>query len=162
MLARENDQGRVGEDEVVVWRDQRSESDWQWHASSARRPDGDLDQASLHFRATATLLSTPGHGPGSKRTAIQRTPTLEESTCSLYTERKGCENRQDPLRRQESWSERYARPTCPSCGTDPCIADYEVSLLRLLERITNGTIIEISVTGAFYTCLTQSLMTSQC
>lgn len=26
--------------------------------------------------------------------------------------------------------------------------DYEVSLLRLLERITNGTVIEISVTGA--------------
>ena len=28
-------------------------------------------------------------------------------------------------------------------------ADYEVSLLRLLERVTNGTVIEISVTGAF-------------
>lgn len=28
--------------------------------------------------------------------------------------------------------------------------DYEVSLLRLLERATNGTIIEISVTGELY------------
>lgn len=27
-------------------------------------------------------------------------------------------------------------------------SDYEVSLLRLLERVTNGTVIEISVTGA--------------
>lgn len=27
--------------------------------------------------------------------------------------------------------------------------DYEVSLLRLLERVTNGTVIEISVTGVF-------------
>lgn len=26
--------------------------------------------------------------------------------------------------------------------------DFEVSLLRLLERVTNGTVIEISVTGA--------------
>lgn len=26
--------------------------------------------------------------------------------------------------------------------------DYEISLLRLLEKVTNGTIIEISVTGA--------------
>lgn len=26
--------------------------------------------------------------------------------------------------------------------------DYEVSLLRLLERVTNGTVIEISLTGA--------------
>jgi RNA 3'-terminal phosphate cyclase-like protein len=25
--------------------------------------------------------------------------------------------------------------------------DYEISLLRLLEKVTNGTIIEISVTG---------------
>ena len=25
--------------------------------------------------------------------------------------------------------------------------DYEVSLLRLLEKVTNGTVIEISVTG---------------
>ncbi|KAI0797679.1 18S rRNA biogenesis protein [Abortiporus biennis] len=30
---------------------------------------------------------------------------------------------------------------------NPGLRDYEVSLLRLLERITNGTIIEISVTG---------------
>ncbi|KAH9935039.1 18S rRNA biogenesis protein [Fomitopsis serialis] len=32
-------------------------------------------------------------------------------------------------------------------GSKRCFADYEVSLLRLLERITNGTVIEISVTG---------------
>jgi RNA 3'-terminal phosphate cyclase-like protein len=31
----------------------------------------------------------------------------------------------------------------------PCETDYEVSLLRLLERVTNGTVIEISVTGVF-------------
>ncbi|KAH9843078.1 18S rRNA biogenesis protein [Rhodofomes roseus] len=30
---------------------------------------------------------------------------------------------------------------------NPGLRDYEVSLLRLLERITNGTVIEISVTG---------------
>ncbi|TFK80744.1 18S rRNA biogenesis protein, partial [Polyporus arcularius HHB13444] len=30
---------------------------------------------------------------------------------------------------------------------NPGLRDYEVSLLRLLERVTNGTIIEISVTG---------------
>ena len=29
------------------------------------------------------------------------------------------------------------------------VSDYEVSLLRLLERVTNGTVIEISVTGAW-------------
>lgn len=27
--------------------------------------------------------------------------------------------------------------------------DYEVSLLRLLDRVTNGTVIEISATGAY-------------
>lgn len=27
--------------------------------------------------------------------------------------------------------------------------DYEISLLRLLEKFTNGTVIEISVTGTF-------------
>lgn len=31
--------------------------------------------------------------------------------------------------------------------TDIFQSDYEVSLLRLLERITNGTVIEINVTG---------------
>ncbi|KAI0957719.1 hypothetical protein AcW1_006021 [Taiwanofungus camphoratus] len=30
---------------------------------------------------------------------------------------------------------------------NPGLRDYEISLLRLLERITNGTVIEISVTG---------------
>ena len=28
--------------------------------------------------------------------------------------------------------------------------DYEVSLLRLLEKVTNGTVIEISLTGMLY------------
>jgi len=28
--------------------------------------------------------------------------------------------------------------------------DYEVSLLRLLEKVTNGSVIEISVTGTVY------------
>ena len=28
--------------------------------------------------------------------------------------------------------------------------DYEISLLRLLEKVTNGTVIEISVTGMAY------------
>lgn len=28
------------------------------------------------------------------------------------------------------------------------LKDFEVSLLRLLEKVTNGTVIEISVTGA--------------
>lgn len=28
-----------------------------------------------------------------------------------------------------------------------CYTDFEISLLRLLENITNGTVIEISVTG---------------
>lgn len=27
-------------------------------------------------------------------------------------------------------------------------ADYEISLLRLIEKVTNGTVIEISLTGA--------------
>ena len=31
------------------------------------------------------------------------------------------------------------------------LADYEISLLRLLEKVTNGTVIEISVTGSI-TC----------
>ena len=37
------------------------------------------------------------------------------------------------------------------CGS----ADYEVSLLRLLEKVTNGTVIEISYTGKlpWYLCL---------
>lgn len=39
--------------------------------------------------------------------------------------------------------ERYFE-FCTEAGS----SDYEASLLRLLERITNGTIIEISVTGA--------------
>jgi hypothetical protein len=30
----------------------------------------------------------------------------------------------------------------------PMLPDYEISLLRLLEKVTNGTVIEISVTGA--------------
>ncbi|GBE82088.1 Probable RNA 3'-terminal phosphate cyclase-like [Sparassis crispa] len=34
-----------------------------------------------------------------------------------------------------------------SSDKNPGLRDYEVSLLRLLERITNGTVIEISVTG---------------
>ena len=28
--------------------------------------------------------------------------------------------------------------------------DYEVSLLRLIEKVTNGTVIEISLTGVFF------------
>lgn len=28
--------------------------------------------------------------------------------------------------------------------------DYEVSLLRLIEKVTNGTVIELSLTGVFY------------
>jgi RNA 3'-terminal phosphate cyclase-like protein len=35
------------------------------------------------------------------------------------------------------------------------LADYEISLLRLLEKVTNGTIIEISLTGKF-PCHSQS------
>jgi len=31
--------------------------------------------------------------------------------------------------------------------------DYEVSLLRLIEKVTNGTVIEISLTGVFYILL---------
>ena len=30
---------------------------------------------------------------------------------------------------------------------EPDIPDYEISLLQLLEKTTNGTVIEISVTG---------------
>jgi hypothetical protein len=33
--------------------------------------------------------------------------------------------------------------------------DYEVSLLRLIEKVTNGTIIEISLTGVPYLCFVQ-------
>lgn len=35
----------------------------------------------------------------------------------------------------------------PSSPTNPGLADYEVSFLRLLEAVTNGSIIEISYTG---------------
>ncbi len=33
-------------------------------------------------------------------------------------------------------------------------SDYEISLLRLLEKVTNGTVIEISVTGMLLLLLT--------
>ena len=33
------------------------------------------------------------------------------------------------------------------------LPDYEVSLLRLIEKVTNGTVIEISLTGVFYILL---------
>ena len=38
---------------------------------------------------------------------------------------------------------------CPTwgCGTELRAVDYEVSLLRLIEKVTNGTVIEISLTG---------------
>jgi RNA 3'-terminal phosphate cyclase-like protein len=32
---------------------------------------------------------------------------------------------------------------------NPAATDFEISLLRLLEKVTNGTVIEISVTGIF-------------
>lgn len=35
----------------------------------------------------------------------------------------------------------------PSSPTNPGLADYEVSFLRLLEAVTNGSVIEISYTG---------------
>lgn len=35
----------------------------------------------------------------------------------------------------------------PNLPLSPVCADFEISLLRLLEKVTNGTIIEISVTG---------------
>lgn len=56
----------------------------------------------------------------------------------------------------------HALAYVPPFRTDCCIADYEVSLLRLLERITNGTIIEISVTGASCACLAWSFIILQC
>lgn len=34
------------------------------------------------------------------------------------------------------------------CPLENMLADYEVSLLRLIEKVTNGTVIEISLTGA--------------
>jgi RNA 3'-terminal phosphate cyclase-like protein len=37
--------------------------------------------------------------------------------------------------------------------------DYEVSLLRLIEKVTNGTIIEISLTGASYLLLVGMVLT---
>ena len=37
-----------------------------------------------------------------------------------------------------------------SDDTSPGLTEYEVSLLRLLEKITNGTVIEISVTGTTF------------
>jgi len=37
---------------------------------------------------------------------------------------------------------------CSSVEPSMARVDYEVSLLRLLERLTNGTVIEISLTGA--------------
>ena len=41
----------------------------------------------------------------------------------------------------------FSRQICCNMLNVRLWADYEVSLLRLLERVTNGTIIEISVTG---------------
>lgn len=38
----------------------------------------------------------------------------------------------------------YLGPTCPARQG---VSDYEISLLQLLEKATNGTIVEISVTG---------------
>ena len=35
----------------------------------------------------------------------------------------------------------------PNTKQTPRRADYEVSLLRLIEKVTNGTVIEISLTG---------------
>ena len=32
---------------------------------------------------------------------------------------------------------------------NPGLRDFEISLLRLVEKITNGTVIEISVTGVY-------------
>jgi hypothetical protein len=36
------------------------------------------------------------------------------------------------------------------------LQDFEVSFLRLLEKVTNGTVIEISVTGAWFLRLTKA------
>lgn len=35
----------------------------------------------------------------------------------------------------------------------PGLKDYEVSFLRLLEKVTNGAVIEIGYTGGFYSFL---------
>lgn len=32
---------------------------------------------------------------------------------------------------------------------NPGLRDFEISLLRLVEKVTNGTVIEISVTGVY-------------
>ena len=41
------------------------------------------------------------------------------------------------------------------------LADYEISLLRLLEKVTNGTVIEISVTGST-SCLRSKQIYKSC
>jgi hypothetical protein len=40
--------------------------------------------------------------------------------------------------------------TASEIDTEQTCLDYEVSLLRLLEKVTNGTVIEISLTGVLY------------
>lgn len=41
---------------------------------------------------------------------------------------------------------------------NPGLKDFEISLLRLLEKVTNGTVIEISVTGMYSPFRLQGVM----
>ena len=44
--------------------------------------------------------------------------------------------------------DRVIENVCTEAERSTTRTDYEVSLLRLFERLTNGTVIEISLTGA--------------
>jgi RNA 3'-terminal phosphate cyclase len=89
------------------------------------------------------------HGSDCLSYPVQWSPAPPESSCIVSFEWKSCSNRQDSFRRQESWPSRcdFVRFSNPIEWSPTFLADFEISLLRLLEKVTNGTVIEISVTG---------------
>ena len=92
----------------------------------------------------------PDHDDVWLPTQVQRASSLPAQACPVYPQRQACSNRQDPLGGQRSWSSRccFFFSGAGDFNADVRSLDFEANLLRLLEKVTNGTVIEISYTGA--------------
>lgn len=106
---------------------------------------GPSTRSNVCFCYVSLSVLAPLHGEPSIE--FQRPPVPTPTLGVVSSKRKLSSNRQDQVRGQESGFARCVQHPWSDLSLLYHDTDYEISLLQLLEKATNGTVIEISVTG---------------
>lgn len=127
--------------------------------TSSDQLDSLIRQQSIRF-----LKIRINYGVQRQSHQLHWTPILQAATRVVPSEREARSDHWYTAKRRKSWIARYAI-VCVFEGGADCIKpplDFEVSLLRLVDKVTNGTVIEISYTGVCQAFVLLGVSTYSC